>query len=83
MLGCSAESFDQALTVEKLADRIEAKVNDAQGLKDHERKLRPEEISPVELEMVESSVKLRVNEQVWETYGLKMDDFLRRIIPRT
>ena len=58
---------------------VEAKVTDAKDFKDLEQKLRPGGGGNVEIDIVESSVKLRIGEQVWLEKGLTLQQFVEQV----
>jgi hypothetical protein len=58
---------------------VEVKVNDAKGLKDHEANLKPDDGGVVGIEINDSSVKLRIKQQVWLKQGVSFESFVERV----
>ena len=70
---------DNARFVFGVGPMVEAKVNAAKGLKDLEDKLSPDGGGAVEIDIVESSVKLLIREQVWIGHGVSFQEFVEKV----
>jgi hypothetical protein len=57
---------------------VEAKVKDAKQLKDHEAELRPDDGEAIGIDISESSVKLRIREEVWLA-GISFQSFVEQV----
>jgi hypothetical protein len=70
---------DNARFVFSIGSLVENKVNDARKLKDHEEQLSPSSGGAVEIDIVESSVKLRIGAQVWLEQGVPFQQFVEQV----
>jgi hypothetical protein len=74
---------DNARFVFSIGPMVETKVDAAKGLKNLENELSPGGGGAIEIDIVESSVKLRIREQVWLEQGVSFQQFIAQVKQQT
>ena len=74
---------DNARFVFGIGPMVEMKVDAAKGLKNLENELSPGGGGAVEIDIVESSVKLRIKAQVWLEQGVSFQQFITQVKQQT
>jgi len=70
---------EKASFVFDVGPMVETKVNDAKELKNHEADLKPDDGGVVGIDINESSVKLRIKQEVWLKRGVTFQSFVERV----